>query len=435
MFFENVQRLWMAHRNWVAVVFFASVVTLLSVRTLYLLNEPGHPDPSTWGMRDYRDAIYYPVTSWIDGNNPYDARSHMERYPVGQLFPLYSPLTLIIHLPLGLLPFVASEFVYFALCIVTSVLLSHIVLKICQQPTQAWSVFGFAGLILLSRPGHMNQVLGQTALQAVLFTWLAIYFADRKAWIRSGVCVMLASFKPTFGILLIPLLIAKRQYKAALAGLVLTALFTGIMGLTILDRLPEDMTLGELLDSNEKVFQEHAGVNSFSTFSRDDVFPLINKIFHVNLASRYERLVTILFVTVSSLAIWFGKNPIESNQSDGLVNALICVTIIVAIYHHTYDTIVLCLPWLAVFSARHSDWRRVYSLVRRTLLVLLTVPAINYLSTNTVTSRLAEDGLLRQSITSINGLCLLVAWTILVACCCVRSKFQPEAKRLNSATI
>ena len=417
----RVKKIWLTHRNAIGAVLFVLAVTVLALRTLTLINEPGKPDPSNWGMRDYRDAIYYPVVSWIEGNNPYDAKSHMTQYPVGQLFPLYSPLTLLIHLPFGMLPFVVSEFMYFVFCIVLSVTLAFLALRITHAPVKSWSLFGFAALILISRPGHMNLVLGQTALLATLFSWLAIYTADRGQWMRSGAFLMFATFKPTFGLLLFPLLLAKRQFAAAIFGLVLTLVFTGLMGITIVNRLPEDTTLTQLLDSNRQVFEEHIGVNSFSTFSRDDVLPLINKCLGRSISSFYERVVTAVLVLITSLVIWFHKSPTASKRSDGLVNALVCVTVIIAIYHHTYDTLILCVPWLAITVASNAEWKQLNKPTRYTLITLLTVPAVNFLSTNTVTSYLVEGGNVRMLITSINGCCLLASWLILATMCCTKS--------------
>ena len=43
---------------------------------------------------DFRDAVYYPVVALTDGVNPYDPARYYLSYPVGQEFPLYSPVHL-----------------------------------------------------------------------------------------------------------------------------------------------------------------------------------------------------------------------------------------------------------------------------------------------------------------------------------------------------
>ena len=49
---------------------------------------------------DFRDAVYYPVVALRDHVNPYDAGMYFRHYPVGQEFPLYTPVHLLLHLPL-----------------------------------------------------------------------------------------------------------------------------------------------------------------------------------------------------------------------------------------------------------------------------------------------------------------------------------------------
>jgi uncharacterized membrane protein len=414
------------YRTSLAIMFFVSVVALLSVRTLLLLNEPGDVNPDRWGMRDYRDAIYYPVLSWIEGNNPYDAQTHMRQYPVGQLFPLYSPLTLVVHLPFALFPFFVSEVIYFVFNVTLAVALAATVLRMTQIKIQVWSVLGIAGLILASRPGHMSLVLGQTAFLATLCTWLAIHFANQNQNLRSAVFLTLATFKPTFGVLLFPLLIARRQYRAAAIAMGLTVVLTGAVGLTILNRLQDGQSVPELLQANDKVFQEHFGVNSFSTFSRDDVFPLLNKLVQNDLSGGVERGVTIVIVLVAAMVIWVRSRRQSIQRSDGLIGALMCVTVTIGIYHHTYDTVILWLPLIAAIVAKNSDWRAVHWKTRWTIIGLLTVPAVNYLSTNTVTSQMSLDDATRMIITSINGVCLLAAWIIL-AWSCVKNIQKPPA--------
>ena len=87
----------------VAALAFAAVVSLVAVRTFRELGLLGVPRDARHGMQDFRDAVYYPVVSLLEGRNPYDAADHLARYPVGSKFSLYAPLTLLLHLPLGLL--------------------------------------------------------------------------------------------------------------------------------------------------------------------------------------------------------------------------------------------------------------------------------------------------------------------------------------------
>ncbi len=428
---SKYQNLIFQHRRTLAVILFALATLMLTVRTMTLLNIPDEPNPAFWGLRDFRDAIYFPTISWMSGNNPYDASVHMDQYPVGQLFPLYSPLIFVIHVPFALLPYVVSEWVYFGFNVLMTLGLASLAMHLVGLRQKAWLIIGFAGLILVSRPGHMCQVLGQTAFTATLFSWLAIYFASKKKDLRAGLFVALASFKPTFGIILLPLLAAKGHFRAAIIGGLTTVILTGAIGLTLINRIGEGKTIGSVVEENRVTFLAHEGVNVFSTFSRDDLFPLLSRVFQVELSTSTELVIATLMILVSSLVIWLRSRSQENFACDGITTTLVCVTLIVSIYHHTYDTVILLLPWLAILVGRHSDWQVIHPRVRWLLLTLLTVPFVNYLSTNMFTSRLASDGTLRMIVTSVNGISLLVAWVVLATLSLSLSSQRKEAQGIS----
>src|SRR5437762_3153148 len=62
------------------------------------LIQPETPhDPTHAAQADFRDVMYYPTRAVAAGVNPYDSTasnpdSYLNRYPVGNNFPLYSPL-------------------------------------------------------------------------------------------------------------------------------------------------------------------------------------------------------------------------------------------------------------------------------------------------------------------------------------------------------
>src|SRR5207237_7767660 len=80
---------------------------------------PGEPQLSaergTEGMSDFRDAVYYPIRAVLVGVNPYDCETNTPRddgqprylndarFPVLNIFPLFSPLILLLFSPFALL--------------------------------------------------------------------------------------------------------------------------------------------------------------------------------------------------------------------------------------------------------------------------------------------------------------------------------------------
>src|SRR6185369_10514670 len=107
------------------------------------------------------DAIYYPVVAFLDGNNPYDAAAYLATYPVGNAFALYTPMTLLVHLPFGLLPFVPSAVAYFVVSVVLLLWVAHLTLRMCGLATSAAAVFVFGFAMVISQPGQWNLFLGQ----------------------------------------------------------------------------------------------------------------------------------------------------------------------------------------------------------------------------------------------------------------------------------
>ena len=55
---------------------------------------PGRAGPDLIGMRDFRDAVYYPVVAFRHGISPYHAE-YVAFHPEGCEFPAFSPLTLL----------------------------------------------------------------------------------------------------------------------------------------------------------------------------------------------------------------------------------------------------------------------------------------------------------------------------------------------------
>ncbi|MFN8644343.1 MAG: hypothetical protein U0802_22805 [Candidatus Binatia bacterium] len=143
-----------AARTALAALLFAAVAGLLALRAWHLVNEPGAPSHERWVLQDFRDAIYYPVVAALDGVNPYDVPAYRSRYPVGQEFPVYSPLTLLLHLPYGLLPYRAAEAAYVAVTLALTLLLAGVSLRLAGAAARADRVLILAALLLLSRPGR-----------------------------------------------------------------------------------------------------------------------------------------------------------------------------------------------------------------------------------------------------------------------------------------
>ena len=86
----------------VAVAVFAGVAIWLTVTTWHNLSSSRL---DIGPLTDFPDAVYYPLVALRDGVNPYTVETYYRHYPVGQEFPLYTPIHLVLHSPLLLFSF------------------------------------------------------------------------------------------------------------------------------------------------------------------------------------------------------------------------------------------------------------------------------------------------------------------------------------------
>ena len=381
------------------------------LRTLSLLNEPGAPDPDQWALRDFRDAVYYPVRSLLEGNNPYNTPDHMSRYPVGQHFPLYSPVTLLLHLPFGLLPFVASEFVYFGLTVVLSGFLAWTILVYWGKPVRWWQVFSLTAILVLSRPGYMNLLLGQSTLLAVLFSIHALRLGERRPWL-SGLCLALSTFKPTFGVFLFLLMLARRQFKACLIGLTIGTLLTGVGVAWLASNAGGIEPLMEAIPNNSRTFDAHPGRNPLTSFSRVDLFALFSRMVGWVPPNRFEFPIAFAIVgMVGGYLYWLGPKIDRSRRP--VVDAIVWLTMLIAIYHHAYDVFLIAVPSAGLIFL--GGLKAIPPIRRRFLAVFLALPWLNYLATRSVLERFQIEGTGWTVITCLNGLALFMSLVILLA--------------------
>src|SRR5262249_1243819 len=115
---------------------------------------------ATWSMNDFFGAVYYPVVAFLNGENPYDTERFLALYPVIEPFPLNLPAVLLVHLPIGLLPAQTASIAYFVLTIALTFLLVFVCLCWNNLKITLADVLFIGGLLLLSRPGHGNLLLG-----------------------------------------------------------------------------------------------------------------------------------------------------------------------------------------------------------------------------------------------------------------------------------
>jgi hypothetical protein len=395
-----------------AIVIFLGAVTLILCRGLENLNIPGHPDGTRYALQDFRDTVYYPVVALLDGANPYDPAFYLSHYPVGRPLPPYAPLNLLVHFPFALLPFESAELAYSAFAAMLTLLLARLTWKFSGRSARASHVFGLAALILLSRPGQMNLLLGQVALQCVIAAYIALFFARSRPWL-AGFGLAVSTFKPTFGLPLAVLMLCRSDVRAVAIGLGTATVLSGALaGLLVHIAGGVAPFITSLLVSHQRFMQQSFNDVLSGPF-RIDTAALVARLFSSNLGNVVEVLIGLAVLSVGAFAVWrVADTESEAAGARPVSATLICLTVLACTYHQAYDLLLLTLPVTALAADLWIPRRAAQPLLRWVLLGLLLLPAVNYLATATAIERLHVGAGCERVVTSLNAAAVLLAFAL-----------------------
>jgi len=385
----------------VPVVLFLLVGGLIALRTGWNLNVPGHPELPGYGLHDFRDVFYYPAVAVLDGHNPYDPTVFRSTYPVARPLAPYAPTMLLLHLPLGLLPYQVAEWTHFTVNLTMVLVLAYLSLEACGLPTATAGVFGLGALILLGRPAHMTLYIGQCAAYLVAATYLALLLGERRP-VLAGLALAVACAKPTFGIPLCAVMLARGDRAALVWGLGIAAVAGAVMVAVL---APAAGGLGPLVVSIRGSYarlMQDPSANAVSSIIRLDPVALIGRLLGGPVA---ESAATLAFIAAGTMAAW---RITRTGGTDARLRSacVACVMILACMYHQSYDGLLLTLPLVALASGRLPG----APMTRALALVAMLVPLANYLATDTVVEALGMSGTARTFVGSVNGAALLLAF-------------------------
>ncbi len=408
-----------------AALAFLGVVALLAWRAQPLLNIPGQPDGIHVWMGDFRDAIYYPVRAFLDGRNPYDAASYGAAYPVYNLFPLYSPLMLVVHAPFGLLPFEWAELAYAAATVVLLLVVVHLAHRLIGVEATTTRTLAVATLVLVSRPGYLNVLLGQNTLQVALGTYLALYATPRRPWLGAA-GLALATIKPTYGIPLALLLLIRADTAIVARAVALAAVLTLPAAAVLAAHAGGVSALLATVPSNYTVtLHDDPVANAVTSAIRVDLFALLSRIGGRELGGTVEAIVGVVVIAAGGVCLWRLARLPQSRAVRNLSAALACLTLLLASYHQNYDLLLLIVPTLAVVYGAWPTAGRRNRLRRAVLTVLLVFPFANHLVAGRLLSTLQVTASpLFVPVASLNALALVAAFAI---CATVAWRMPPLA--------
>lgn len=381
---------------WVVLAGFLATVLLLSHRAIERRAIAGRVGGDPWAMVDFRDTIYYPAVAFLAGTNPWATRL-AEDYPVQRPLPPYGPVVVLAHLPLGLLPVHGAEVVYFALTIGLTAVVAALALGASGLAVRPRSVLALATLMLLSRPGQQNLLLGQCTLEVVLGCALAILHGRQRP-ILGALGIVLASMKPQFALPLVLLMIARGDVRATAGGIAAT----GVLSLATLLAAGGVAALGTWVAA--------IGRSSATVADTTLLWPRIDAGFlarHVLALPTPVDLLAGPALLVVGLVAFRSASAIDRHTTTPppLAIALACLTILLPLYHMAYDALLLTLPAVALVAAPWRAQPRAHG----ALLALLLVPALNFVATNTVVTGLEPHGAAWRIVTGINAAALVAA--------------------------
>lgn len=368
-----------------------------------------------YAMADFQSVAYLPTRAFLDGINPYSTQKYLADYPADHPFTLYLPATLALHLPFGIMSPGGANLTYMALTIGMTVLLAFLAYRYNRLPANGALVLLTTGLILLSLPGHQNFLLGNVTVPLVIATYIAIRHADVMPFV-SGMGVAVSLLKPNFGLPLAVLMLLRGQWRAVLWAAALTA----AINLPLMSVLASRSGgLGPFL---HEVASTWRGVQTIvynspsMSLRRIDAIALISRITGTSLGAVGQWLVSALVLVLGALALrGLGREKPgeESSGREAVATGVICVTMLLSVYHQSYDTLLLILPLVAVVADRLPVPAQLPGL-RPKLLGLMALLALNYASTESIVSALQSSRAIWVLLASINSVALVLMFYLYV---------------------
>ena len=372
-------------------------------------------DFSNTGMSDFH-AMYYHAKAFRLGTSPY--QSHVDDDIIfSGPSPPFSPVIFFIIWPLSYLPLAAADVVACLLNLAMIGGIAWLMFRYSNHPVQ-WSwwlaVFGF---LVFSRPGHITLHTGYFTALIVIGTLMAFHHAKDRPWL-SAVGVLLASAKPTYVIPLLLILAFRRNYKAAVYGIVLSGA-VALAGVTWLATAHDDSSFSHVIETvlhGQEAFHNEPTEEPVNTWTRIDILGMIAKLASWNPGNRVYLLAMLVLLIPPGLAIRKASLHEVNSSATGLSAFIGILALLVTLYHHSYDCLLFAVPWLALVLFGNLTLPSLSRWQRGAVGFLLLMPMINYASTLAFRNLLKLDqySLQWQSITLINGVCLTAAMLILM---------------------
>ncbi|EMI40507.1 putative membrane protein [Rhodopirellula sp. SWK7] len=386
-------------------------------RTVKKYQVPGPFTPDKQGLCDFHNGIYFPTRAVLAGESPY-SDAYAAKYPVARQIPFFSPVILLLHSPLALMPLHLGEALNMLLQIMMLFAIAAVSAHAAGFRYRLDVALMIAAGMIFTRGGHITLFNGYFTFQLVLATFLAVAWADRRP-ISSGWMLMIVSAKPTYILPLGFLMLARGNVRALVIGATLS-IAAAVLPLGWIAYHEGGGNLGEgisiLADQIVDTQEVHRSMEDESpvfSWTRLDLFAIVAK-WTGNDPGDLPHLLAMFGLLAAPMFVLFRRmrNGIDDGIA-GWTGTLLMLGLLVSLYHQSYDSLLLTAPIAGAVGLRLTAWQRLNFLTRWALIALMALPPLNYLSTRTFLHRFELSETMTRVFTSLNGISLGIALIVI----------------------
>ncbi len=382
-------------------------------RTIKNYQTPGPFTPEAQGLCDFHNGIYFPTRAVLAGESPY-SDAYAAKYPVARQIPFFSPVILVLHSPLAVLPLRLAEILNTLLQIVLLFAIASIAAHAAGFRHRIDVALTIAAIMIFTRGGHITLFNGYFTYQLVIATFLAVAWAERRP-LASGWMLMIVSAKPTYILPLGFLMLARGNVRALIIGAAFS-IAGAVIPLAWIAHQEGDGDLGEGLSlliqqivDTQEVHRSMEDESPVHSWTRLDLFAIVAKWTGNDPGDAAHMSVMFALLIVPMLALWRRQRVGLDDGIAGLTGALLMLGLLVSLYHQSYDSLLMTAPIAGAIGLHLPAWKGMATGARLALIALMGFPALNYLSTRTCLNRFELSELTVRIFTSLNGVCLAVA--------------------------
>jgi hypothetical protein len=289
---------------------------------------------------------------------------------------------------------------YFLFTALLTIPLAQLTLRLVRVKSDPARVLMLAAAILLSRPGHWTLLVGQMSIILSILAYATFLFSGSRP-VLAGWALSLTMFKPTYGVPLALLVWAWGRRRAAALGLILAAM----VNLPLLALLAaREGGLRQLISAALSAYQEFDDiVDPLIHKGRTDLTTLFSRLVGAPLSTFEQVLLTAVVLLLSMIVLRLLARHV-TYPADTIAIGIICLATSLVGYHQGYDLVLLTAPFLAAALPSSSSWMP--PRVRWAVLILFSIIALNWISTESVLAALRPPPALLLILASVNGLCV-----------------------------